>query len=114
MMSWTELEDSAKRLNNTVTDWKNAFYREQSQREEIAQELEVQTQELVCELQLRIDGEIDLLTCMQSLRKVNDENELLKQALKELIAVAELVAELFEPRKAGTETRPLVERLFFF
>ena len=97
MVPWTELEDSAERLNNTVTDWKNAFYREQSQHEKIAQELEVLKQELVCELQLRIDGEIDLLTCMQSLRRVNDENELLKQALKELTAVAEPVADLFEP-----------------
>ena len=67
MMSWTELEDSAEKLSNTVTDWKNAFYREQSQREEIVQELKVMEQELVCELELHIDGETDLLTCMQSL-----------------------------------------------
>ena len=102
MTCCVDLEDFVEKLNNTITDWQNAYYREQSQRE-ITQELEVLKQELVCELQLRIDGETDLLTCMQSLRRINDENEALKQALKELTEVIEPVVELFEPRVAGAE-----------
>ena len=79
--------------------------------EEVAQELIVLKYELERQMQLCIDGDTNLITCMQSLRRVNDENEGLKKSLKELRAVAEPVADLFEPRQHGVEPRPLEDRL---
>ena len=80
--------------------------------EEVAQELIVLKYELERQMQLCIDGDTNLIMCMQSLRRVNDENEGLKKSLKELRAVvAELVADLFEPRQHGVEPRPLEDRL---
>ena len=79
--------------------------------EEVAQELIVLKYELERQMLLCIDGDTNLITCMQSLRRVNDENEGLKKSLKELRAVAEPVADLFEPRQQGVEPRPLEDRL---
>ena len=88
------------------------MYREKNKYEEAIQELQVLSMELQRELQLHIDGETDLLTCMQSLRRVNDENEALKKSLKELTEVAEPVAELFELRGQGVEPRLLTDCLW--
>ena len=85
-------------------DWKCAFYREQKAHEDTAAELKVAKLELVHELKLRINGEVDLVMCMQSLKRLVEENEHLKQSLKEamsslkeLTEAAEPVANLFEP-----------------
>lgn len=67
--------------------------------------------ELIHEIQLCIDGETDLVTCMQTIRTLNDQLEHQKQALKELTEAAEPVANLFDPQKPGVEVRPLVDRL---
>ena len=67
--------------------------------------------ELIHEIYLRIDGEVDIVTCMQTIRRLNDENELRKKELDALIAAAEPVADLFELQVAGEEPRPLVQRL---
>ena len=53
--------------------------------------------ELIHEIDLCIDGEVDIVTCMQTIRRLNDENELRKKELYALIAAAEPVADLFEP-----------------
>ena len=71
--------------------------------EEVAQELIVLKYELERQMQLCIDGDTNLITCMQSLRRVNDENEGLKKSLKELRTVAEPVSDLFESRQHGVE-----------
>lgn len=57
--------------------------------------------ELERELQLRFDGETDLVNCMQTIRSLNDDLELLRRSMKELTEAAELVANLFEPRRPG-------------
>ncbi|KAG2565012.1 hypothetical protein PVAP13_7NG006424 [Panicum virgatum] len=106
-----ELQNSIDKWKSTAADWQGAFNREQGAREELEEELKVLFIELCHELQLRHDGEIDLVTCMQSLRAKMDEAELLKRELVELKQAAEPVAELFEARVAGEEPRLLVERL---
>ena len=88
---------------DTIIDWKNAFYQEQKAREEIAAELEVTEHELNHELELRIDGETDLLTCMQTIKRLGEESELRKREHNALVAAAEPVVDLFEPRVAGVE-----------
>lgn len=117
-----ELKDNAERLQGAIDDWKCAFYQEQEKQETAAQErdramkecdeaveeLKVLYHELHRELTLRHDGEVDLVTCMQQLRRLNDKNEALKKCLKDLTAVSEPVADLFEAREAGVEPRPLV------
>jgi len=112
------LEDAVGKWKDTATDWQNAFHREQVAREEVTENLKVVTTELNHvaieidhELQLRHDGEIDLVTCMQSLRAKMDEAKLLKRELMELKEAAEPVASLFEPMVVGVEPQPLVERL---
>jgi len=105
-----ELQSSIDKWKSTAADWQGAFNREQGAHEEL-EELKVLSIELCHELQLRHDGKIDLVMCMQSLRAKMDEAELLKRELIELKQAAEPVAELFEARVAREERRQLVERL---
>lgn len=95
-----ELKDNAERLQRAVDDWKCAFYQEQAKQETATQERDRAMKER--------DEAVEEL---KQLRRLNDENEALKKCLKELTAVAEPVADLFEARKAGVEPWPLVERL---
>jgi hypothetical protein len=67
--------------------------------------------ELEREMEIRIAGWNDLLTCMQSLKLKIEESEGLHVELKALTEAAELVENLFEPRVVGVQPRPLVERL---
>ena len=74
--------------------------------------------ELAHELTIRADSDIELVNCMQTLKRVAEENEHLKSSLKEamgslkeLTEAAELVANLFEPPVDEEEPRPLVVRL---
>lgn len=61
-----DLEKTIERLGKDLTDWKCAFYREKN----IVLKYELERQ-----MQLCIDGDTNLIKCMQSLRRVNDENE---------------------------------------
>ncbi|KAM0840840.1 hypothetical protein ACQ4PT_059393 [Festuca glaucescens] len=120
-----ELKDSVGHLEGSLDDWTCAFYREKAKREEVTRELEVLYLEFERENQLRRDGKSDLLTCLQSLRRLNDEVEMLKQSLKEMTAEDEAlkkslrdltvagtpVAEMFEPTTSGEEPWPLVDCL---
>ena len=67
--------------------------------------------ELIHELELRHDGEIDLVNCMQTIKRLNDQSELRKRELDALIAAAEPVVDLFEPRVPREEPQPLVQWL---
>ena len=111
MPGCAELEDFVEYLEGTLEDWKCAFYLEKHAHELVTEELKVLEHELIHELQLCIDSESDLLTCMQTLKILGNENEALKQSLKDLTAVAEPVVDLFNPRVTGAEVWPLVERL---
>lgn len=107
----TELKNSVAQLNDEVTNWKAGFYREKDHREQLEADIYVLNMELERELQLHFDGETDLVNCMQTIRSLNDDLELLRRSMKELTEAAEPVANLFEPRKPGVEVRPLVDRL---
>lgn len=77
-----ELEKAVEQLEGSVTDLKYTIYWEKTARKEMARELEVLNIKLEQELQLRFDDETDLVTCIQSLRRLNHENEALKKSLK--------------------------------
>ena len=105
------LKTESTRLEAKATDWQNAFSREQARREELEEELKVLVPEYQLEQQLRIDGERDLLVGLQAAKRLGEENQGLKEQLEALKAVAEPIAELFEPREDGVAQRPLVDRL---
>ena len=105
------MKNSVAQLNDEVTNWKAGFYREKDHREQLEADIYVLNVELERELQLHFDGETDLVNCMQTIRSLNDDLELLRRSMKELTEAAEPVANLFEPRKPGVEVRPLVDRL---
>ena len=67
--------------------------------------------ELIHELELCMDGEVDLVICVQTIKRLGEERELRKRELDTLIAAAEPMTDLFEPQVAGEEPRPLVQRL---
>ena len=94
------------------------FYREQKAREDADAELKVLKLELAHELTICADSDIELVNCMQMVKKLGEENEHLKGSLKEamgslkeLTEAAEPVANLFEPPVNEEEPRPLVIRL---
>lgn len=62
-------------LEGKVTGWKNGFYHEKDQCEHLEQEFQVLKEELIHEIQLRIDGDTNLVTCMQIGQRLNEELE---------------------------------------
>ena len=109
--SFAALKAEVSRAESKATDWHNAYSREQAARQELEEELQVGIAEYEKEYQLRLDGERDLLVGLQAAKRLGEEIQGLKEELGALKAVAEPIAELFEPREDGVAQRPLVDRL---
>ena len=112
------MQTALDRAKGATTDWQNSFNREEyahiATKEELKtakEELKVTELELIHELELRHDGEVDLVNCMQTIRRLHDQSELRKRELDALITATEPVADLFEPRVPREEPRLLVQRL---
>jgi hypothetical protein len=106
-----ELEAYVDRVKAFETDLKNIVYREMHAREVAEEELAIITHECITTIEFRQATDVDLIRCMQSLQKLNEDCEKLRASLKELKEAMLPIARLLVPHLGGTQIQPLVDRL---
>ena len=91
-------------LKNSITDWKNAFYRLIDQHDKLVQHVEKMEHNLEKESKIRRDGEVGLVEAMTTIRMQQPK-------LQQWTEVAQPLADMVEPPVEGAEPRPLVKKL---
>jgi hypothetical protein len=87
------------------------MYREKDTRELVQYEYKQLAHECIYHMELHEASDHDLLNCYESLQKLNEDCEKLRNQLKELEEAALPIARLLVPHPGGPKITPLVDRL---